>query len=97
MDKDADMLNILGNQITDLQVKYRALSLDEQMVIHPALMKLLQEYSQYQSKLLMIGIITTEADLIEIRAIKNAVNAAAKKMEMLTAIAKLISFVTVRI
>jgi len=97
MDKDAEMLNNLGNQITDLQIKYRVLPLDEQMAIHPALMRLLQEYSQYQSKLLMIGIITTDTDLDEIRAIKTAVNAAAKKMELFTAIAKLISFVTVRI
>jgi ribosomal 50S subunit-associated protein YjgA (DUF615 family) len=97
MDKDAEMLNSLGNQITDLQVKYRALPIDQQMTIHPALMQLLQEYSQYQAKLLMIGVITTDSDLAALRAIKAEVDAAAKKMELLAAIGKLISFIVVHV
>jgi ribosomal 50S subunit-associated protein YjgA (DUF615 family) len=97
MDKDAEMLRRLGNQLTDLQVKYRALPLDEQMAVHPALKQLLEDYARYQAKLLMIGIITTEDDLSEIKQLQQSVDAAAKTMELLAAIGKLISFIVVRV
>jgi len=97
MDNDAEMLQQLGNQITDLQVKYRALPIDEQMVIYPALKQLLEEYARYQSKLLMVGIIATDEDLAEMRQLKAAVDAAADKMDLLAAVGKLISFIVVRV
>ena len=97
MDKDAEMLKRLGAQITDMQVKYRALPLDEQMAVHSALKQLLEDYARYQAKLLMIGIITTEADLKEIKQIKQSVDSAGNKMDMLAAIGKLISFIVVRV
>lgn len=97
MDNDAEMLKRMGNQITDLQVKYRALPLGELMVVHPALMQLLEEYARYQAKLLMIGIITTEDDLKEIKEIKKSVDSAAGTMDLLAAIGKLISFIVVRV
>jgi ribosomal 50S subunit-associated protein YjgA (DUF615 family) len=97
MDNDAEMLRRMGNQITDLQVKYRALPIDEQMAVHPALKQLLEEYARYQAKLLMIGIITTDTDLKEIRLLKKAIDSAADKMDMLAAIGKLISFIVIRV
>lgn len=97
MDNDAEMLKRLGNQITDLQVKYRALPLNEQMAVYPALKQLLEEYARYQAKLLMIGIITTESDLKEIKRLQKLVDEAAHTMEMLIAIGKLISFIVVRV
>lgn len=97
MDNDAEMLKRMGNQITNLQVKYRGLSLDEQMSVHPALVQLLEEYARYQAKLLMIGIITTDQDLKDIREIKKSVDDAADRMDLLTAIGKLISFIVVRV
>ena len=60
MDKDAEMLKPMGNQITDFQVKYRGRPIDEPMMVHPALKQLLEEYARYQGKLLMIGIITSD-------------------------------------
>jgi hypothetical protein len=97
MDNDAEMLRLLGNQITDLQVKYRALPINEQMEIFPALKQLLEEYARYQSKLLMVGIITTGADLSEMQRLKVTVDEAANKMELLAAFGKLISFIVVRV
>jgi ribosomal 50S subunit-associated protein YjgA (DUF615 family) len=97
MDNDAEMLKQMGNQITNLQVKYRGLPLDEQMSVHPALVQLLEEYARYQAKLLMIGIITNEKDLKEIRELKKSADDAADKMDLLVAIGKLISFIVVRV
>jgi hypothetical protein len=97
MDKDAEMLKRMGNQITDLQVKYRGRPSDEQMMVHPALKPLLEEYARYQGKLLMIGIITTDEDLKEAKPLKKEVDNAADKMHLLAAIGKLISFVVVRV
>ena len=97
MDNDAKMLKKLGSQITNLQVKYRGLSLDEQMSIQPALVQLLEEYGRYQAKLVMIGIITTEDDLKEIQKLKRGVDEAGSKIDMLAAIGKLISFIVVRV
>ncbi len=97
MDNDAEMLKRMGNQITNLQVKYRGLPLDEQMTMHPALKQLLEEYARYQAKLLMVGIITNEDDLKEIQGLKKSVDKAAEKMELLAAVSKLISFIVVRV
>lgn len=97
MDNDAEMLRRMGNQITDLQVKYRALPLNEQMVVHPALKQLLADYARYQAKLLMIGIITTDDDLTEIGQLQQSVDAAANTMDLLAAIGKLIGFIVVRV
>jgi len=97
MDNDAEMLKRMGNHITDLQVKYRQLTLDDQMAVHPALVQLLGEYASYQKRLIMVGIITTAADLAEIQALKKSVDAAAKRLDMLVAIGRLISFIAVRV
>ena len=97
MDNDAEMLKRLGNQITNMLVKYRALPIDEQMAVHPALKQLLEEYARYQAKLLMIGIITTDEDIKEIKLLKTAVDDAANKMDLLAAIGKFISFIVVRV
>ena len=97
MDNDAEMLKRMGNQITDLQVKYRALPLSEQMVVYPALKQLLVDYARYQAKLLMIGVITTEDDLTEIKQLQQSVDDAANTMDLLVAIGKLISFIVVRV
>lgn len=97
MDNDAKMLKRLGNQITNLQVKYRGLSLDEQISIQPALVQLLEEYGRYQAKLVMIGIITTDEDLKEIQKLKKGVDDAASKIDLLAAIGNLVSFIVVRV
>jgi len=97
MDNDAEMLKRMGTQITDLQVKYRALPLKEQMAVYPALKQLVEDYARYQAKLLMIGVITTEEDLKEVKLLKKAVDSAANQMDLLAAIGKVISFIVVRV
>ncbi len=72
MDNDAAMLDQMGTALTSLQIKYRASSLADQMEMRPALDDLLEKYSDYQSKLLDEGIISTAADLAEMEQIKTA-------------------------
>jgi hypothetical protein len=96
MDNDAKMLEQMGTALTNLQIKYRASSLADQMELRPALDELLEKYSDYQSKLLDEGIITKDSDLADMEEIKAAIDDAAKKQELAVAIAKTIAFIATK-
>jgi hypothetical protein len=97
MDNDATMLDQMGTALTNLQIKYRASSLQDRIELRPQLDKLLQDYTDYQSRLLDEGIITTEADLVEMAQIKKAIDSAAQKQQLVEAIAKTIAFIATKI
>ncbi len=96
MDNDAKMLEQMGTALTNLQIKYRASSLPDQMALRPALDELLEKYSDYQSDLLDKGIISTAADLAEMEQIEADIDAAAQKQELAAAIAKTAAFIATK-
>jgi len=97
MDNDSLMLQKMGNALVDLQVKYRNSSLEDRMAMKPALEELLSDYADYQLRLLKEGVITTDADLLEMEEIKKGINQAARKQEMVIIIAKTIAFIAARV
>ncbi len=97
MDKDTEMLQNMGNAVVGLQIKYRASSLSEQVEIRPQLDELLTKYATYQIKLLDEGIITTDADLVDMADIRDEINQAAQKQQLVQAIAKTIVFVAKKV
>ncbi len=97
MDKDTEMLKKMGNAAVDLQIKYRESSPSEQAEIRPQLDELLTKYAAYQIKLLDEGIITTDADLVEMAEIRDEINQAAQKQQLVQAIAKTIVFVAKKV
>jgi hypothetical protein len=97
MDKDSKMLEEMGNALIDLQVKYRASSLSDRMALKPALEELLNDYADYQLRLLKEGIITSDEDLEEMANIKKEIDKAAKMEALLKAIARTIAFVATKI
>jgi len=97
MDRDTQMLQEMGNAVIDLMVKYRCSSLSERMTLKPALEELLEDYAEYQLRLLKEGVISTEDDLKEMRKIKNEIDKAAKMEALLKVIAKTIAFIATKI
>jgi len=97
MDKDTLMLQKMGNAIVDLQVKYRSSSLSDRMAMKPALEELLDDYADYQLRLLKEGVITSDNDLKEMKDIQKEIDQAAKKEAMLKAIARTIAFIAARV
>lgn len=97
MDRDAEMLQKMGNALVDLQVKYRNSSLSERMTMKPALDELIKDYAEYQLRLLKEGVITTDDDLKEMDEIKSEIDKAAKTEDLLKAIARTIAFVATKV
>ena len=92
-DNDADMLRVMGNTITDLQIRYRAATLDDQAVLIAPLKELLQDYGAYQARLLKAGTITTDAELAQMKAIQTAISDDADRQDLLVAIAKIVALI----
>lgn len=90
-DNDSEMIRALGNTITDLQVRYRAASLDDQAILITPLKEMLRDHSEYQARLLKAGTITTDAELAEMKAIQSAVSEAASRQELLLAFARIVA------
>jgi hypothetical protein len=97
MDKDARMLEKMGNALVDLQVKYRNSSLSDRMAMKPVLDELIKDYAEYQLRLLKEGVITTDEDLQEMDGVKKEIDQAAKLEDMLKAIARTIAFIATKI
>ncbi len=92
-DNDAAMLQAMGNTITDLQVQYRAASLDDQAVLITPLKELLGDYAAYQAKLLKAGTITTDEELAEIKTIQDSISDDAKRQDLLLAISRIVALI----
>jgi hypothetical protein len=92
-DNDAEMLRTMANAITDLQVKYRAASLDDQAILATPLMELLGDYGNYQARLLKAGTITDDSELAEMAAIRQSITDNATRQDLLLAIARIIALI----
>lgn len=92
-DNDAEMLRVMGNTITDLQVQFRAASLEEQAILISPLREMIQDYSDYQARLLKVGTITTDVELAEMRSIQKLVSEDASRQQMLMAMAKIVTLI----
>jgi hypothetical protein len=97
MDKDAKMLQEVGDAVVDLAVKYRSSGLRDRMALKPALEELLEDYTEYQLRLLKEGVITTNEDLKEMAEIKKEIDRAAKLETFLAVIARTIAFIATKI
>lgn len=96
-DNDAVLLQQMGNAITDLEVKFRAASLEDRMTLRPALEELLDDYAEYRLRLLKEGVITDDSELAEMRKIQTEIDAAAQKQDLMKAIARSIAFIATKI
>ncbi len=96
-DNDAVMLQKMGYAITDLEVKFRASSLEDRIAMRPSVEQLLNDYADYRMRLLKEGVITTDADLEEMKKIKKDIDSAAKKQELIKAIARTAAFIATKV
>lgn len=93
MDNDAQMIKSMSNALIDLQIKYRASAVADRMQIKPALDDLLQKFSEFQIALLREGVMTNDSDLAEMARLKNDIDAAANKQQLIAALAKTAGFI----
>lgn len=92
-DNDAAMFDAMGSALIDLQLKYRAASVADRMLMRPTLEQLTNDYAKYQLRLLNEGVITTDADLAEMDTIKAAIDQAADRQELIAALGRTVAFV----
>jgi hypothetical protein len=97
MDNDAQMLDILGGAVVDLQTKFRMASLEDRMTLRQPLQVAMDDYANYQDKLLKEGIITTDADLDQAKAIAADISSAADRQSFLVVLGRIIAFVAPKI
>ena len=96
-DTDTAMLEQMGSALVNLQVKFKRSSLDDRALMRPSLTEAMQDYAAYQTKLLKEGVVTTEADLTDMRDIRASIDAAGDKQSLLLAIGRVIGFIGMRI
>lgn len=92
-DNDAEMLRVMGNTITDLQVQYRAASIGDQAVLAAPLKEMIQDFGDYQARLLKFGTITSDAELAEMKKIQDSIRDNATRQEVLIAISKIVALI----
>jgi hypothetical protein len=97
MDNDAKMLQAMGNALVNLQIKYRKSPLTERMAMKPSLDQLVEDYADYQLRLLKEGVVSTDEDLAEMAKIKAAIDKAATSQKLLAALARTIAFVATKV
>ena len=96
-DNDDLILKRTKAAITDLEVKFRALALEDREAVRPSLEEMLNDYAGYRLQLLKKNIITTAEDLTEMTKIQADIDAAADKQDLIKAIARLAAMVAVKI
>ena len=92
-DNDAAMLIAMADTITDLQVRYRAASLEDQAILITPLKEAIKDFGDYQARLLKAGTITTDEELAEMKAIQDSISANANRQDLLKAIARIVAFI----
>jgi hypothetical protein len=97
MDPDTLMLQLMGSALTALQVKFKLSSIDDRADLRPQLMEAMQNFAAYQMKLLKDEVVTTQADLDDMKAIRDEIDAAGDKQSTLMAIARVVGFISARI
>lgn len=96
MNNETKMLQEISRNVTLLEVKFQRASTLERAELRPSLEELLNEYARFRIGLLTNGVTTTEADLAEMREIRDLIDKAANKQSILFAIARTIGFLAAR-
>jgi len=98
MDNDAKMLELLGNGLTALEVKYRATNdFATQQELEPQMEDLVEQYAALRRKLRQGPAMITDEDIAAMTEIRSEIDAAADKQSMLLAIARTAAFIGMRV
>jgi hypothetical protein len=97
MDNDSLMLERMGEALTILMVRFRQSSIDDRADLRPPLLELMNDSADYQNRLLKENVLTSEADLEDMRVIRSEIDLAASKQALLLAIARTSLFIATKI
>src|ERR1043165_3451059 len=94
MSNDTTVLEMLGNSLTDLEVRYRATTdFATQQELEAKMEDVLAQYAALRTKLRQGEVIITAEDIAGMTEIRNDIDAAAEKQSMLLAIARTAAFI----
>lgn len=98
MDNDTKMLELLGNSLTDLEVKFRETNdFATQQELEPQIESLVAQITTLRKKLRGGPVIMTDEDIAGMTEIQEEIDAAADKQSMLLAIARTAAFIAMRV
>ena len=89
-DTDASFLKVAGDTVVNIDVQYRLASYEQQAAMRDDRDSAFAAYAMARNKLLAQGVIATEADIAEMRAIAEEVEQAADMASLLRSIAKVV-------
>ena len=89
-DTDASFLKVAGDTVVNIDVQYRLASYEQQAAMRDDRDSAFAAYAMARNKLLAQGVIATEADIAEMRAIAEEVEQAADTASLLRSIAKVV-------
>ncbi|MEO6333627.1 MAG: hypothetical protein ABIO91_01460 [Pyrinomonadaceae bacterium] len=91
-DNDSETLKFLGYSLGDLQDKYRDMPPHERADLRPKLDEAFDAYQDLRILLLSPGVIITDADLGQMKAIGDEISRAADKQSLISGAIKLVGF-----
>lgn len=92
MDNDAEVLRAASDSVTEIDLRYRAASFDDKILLKPERDRAFHNYQAARLKLLEDGVICTEDDVAEMRKLRQEVVKAAQTQALLTAIGRVVGF-----
>ena len=92
MDNDAEVLKAASETVTEIDLRYRAASFDDKILLKPERDKAFHQYQAARLKLLADGMICTEADVAEMQQLRQEVLQAAQTQALLNAIGRTVGF-----
>ena len=92
MDNDSTVLESSGASVVEVDVRYRAASFADKLLLKPERDRAFNAYSAARLKLLADGVICTGDDVQEMQEIRAEIEKAAQTQSLLVAIGKLVGF-----
>jgi hypothetical protein len=91
-DTDADVLRDAGNTATEIDVRFREADVNERRKLRKPRDDAFNEFSRARLQLMKTGMITTGADVQEMKAIKAEVDRAADNQALIIAVGRFVGF-----
>lgn len=91
-DTDLQIFDTASSTVTEIDRRYRLANINDQIKLKPKRDEAFAAFSLARLKLLETGIVTTAEDLVEMRALKSAVDQAAVTQDLVIAAARVAIF-----
>jgi hypothetical protein len=91
-DTDLQIFDTASSTVTEIDRRYRLANINDQIKLKPKRDEAFAAFSLARLKLLELGVVTTAEELVEMRALKSAVDQAAVTQDLVIAAARVAIF-----